>query len=417
MKDAAGRVLYVGKAGNLRRRVASYFSRAHDARIEKLVSEINRIEHRETETVIEALVLEAALIKELRPPYNIKEKDDKSFLFVEITGEEWPRVILVRGKDRDQKREHPHTTSADRRIDMGACFGPFTSASSIREALKILRRIFPYNTLTPTQIKKYKRPCLDYELGLCPGACAGRANKKEYSKTLRHLKLFFTGGKKKIIASLKKEMSAASRAQEYERAEKLKRQIFALEHIQDAAIIGSDETYGGGTSVYRNTRRIEGYDISNISGTSAVGSMVVFTDGVPDKSQYRKFKIKTVCGANDVAMLREVLTRRLQHSVKHSVFDRRSLGGSTSKWPLPQLILIDGGLPQVNAARAVLAEFKLNIPLVGLAKGPDRKKNALVGDAVPKWTNLPTLIRLRDEAHRFAITYHRRLRGKLPWLL
>ncbi|MBI5742602.1 MAG: GIY-YIG nuclease family protein, partial [Candidatus Niyogibacteria bacterium] len=255
MKGARGRILYVGKAGNLRRRVASYFSRAHDARIEKLVGEINRIEHRETETVIEALVLEAALIKALRPPYNIKEKDDKSFLFVEITDEEWPRVILVRGKDRDLARTH---------------FGPFTSASSIREALKILRRIFPYNTHSSTQIKKFKRACLDYELGLCPGACGGVANKKEYATTLHHLKLFFTGGKKKIIASLKKEMTATSRAQEYERAEKLKRQIFALTHIQDAALIGSDEVENCKLDIENSAKRLEGYDISNISGTNAV---------------------------------------------------------------------------------------------------------------------------------------------------
>jgi excinuclease ABC subunit C len=387
MKDARGRILYVGKAGNLRRRVASYFSRAHDTRIEKLVSEINKIEHRETETVIEALVLEAALIKELRPPYNIKEKDDKSFLFVEITDEEWLRVTLVRGKDRDPKRTH---------------FGPFTSASSIREALKILRRIFPYNTHTPSQIKKYKRPCLDYELGLCPGACFGVTYSREYAVNIKNLIRFFRGEKKKIIATLKKEMVVASKREEYERAAKLKRQIFALEHIRDAALIG-EENENWTLDIENSAKRIEGYDISNISGTNAVGSMVVFTDGVPDKSQYRKFKIRTVRGANDVAMLREVLTRRLRHS----------LGSSASKWALPDLILVDGGAPQVNAARAVLAEFKLNIPLVGLAKGPDRKNNELVGVAVPKWTNLATLIRLRDEAHRFAVAYHRRLRDRL----
>ncbi|MBI5742239.1 MAG: excinuclease ABC subunit UvrC, partial [Candidatus Niyogibacteria bacterium] len=159
--------------------------------------------------------------------------------------------------------------------------------------------------------------------------------------------------------------------------------------------------------IENSAKRLEGYDISNISGTNAVGSMVVFTDGAPDKSQYRKFKIRTVKDANDVAMLREVLTRRFGGSTS-------KLGNWISKWPLPQLILIDGGLPQVNATRQMLTEFKLNIPTLGLAKGPDRKNNTLVGDKIPAWTNFTTLIRLRDEAHRFAVSYHRKLRSRLP---
>lgn len=395
MKGAHGRVLYVGKAGNLRRRVSSYFERPHDVRIETLVAKIKKIEHRKTDTALEALILEARLIKSLMPPFNVREKDDKSFLYFLITKERFPRVLLVRGKDATG----------------GKTFGPFTSASNARDALRILRKIFPWNTHEPERVGMFKRPCFDCEIGLCPGTCVGAVSGKEYHKTIERLTLFFEGKKKVVLRSLERDMAAASKALEFEKAEKFRRQIFALRHIRDTALISDspvlaegdgvrgagNATDGGGSggTGAKSAYRIEGYDISNISGTSAVGSMVVFEDGEPNKDEYRKFRIRTVFKPNDVGMLTEVLTRRFK---RHD-------------WPMPNLILIDGGVAQASAARRVLLRARLRIPIVGIVKGPERKRNDIIG-AIPKGVQKVTLIRVRDEAHRFAIAYHKALRRR-----
>ena len=281
MKDAEGRILYVGKAGNLRRRVSSYFERPHDVRIQTLVARIATIDHHDTETAIEALILEAELIKKLAPPFNVREKDDKSFLYIEIMKEKFPRVLLVRGRDIAGKK--------------GKRFGPFTSASSAREALKILRKIFTWSTHDPERIGTFKRPCFDYEIGLCPGTCIGAITRKDYLKNIGHLKLFLEGKKARVVKNLEKEMAAAGKKLEFEKAAKLRGQIFALKHIEDTAFISDSEIVmpkAGDLPV--RPFRIEGYDISNISGTLAVGSMVVFENGRPDRNEYRKFKIRTI---------------------------------------------------------------------------------------------------------------------------
>lgn len=379
MKDGAGRILYVGKAGNLRRRVSSYFERPHDTRIQALVARIKKIEHRKTDTALEALILEAELIKKLTPPFNIREKDDKSFLYIEITKEPFPRVMLVRGKDAERGRR----------------FGPFTSASNVREALRILRKIFPWSTHEPERLGALPRPCFDYEIGLCPGTCTGAVSRAEYAKTIKRLQLFLEGKKQRVLRALEKDMAAAGRKLEFEKAQKLRGQIFALRHIRDTALISDSEIVAAPESA---VRRIEGYDISNLSGTSAVGSMVVFEGDEPNKDEYRKFRIKTVFKPNDVGMLTEVLTRRFKR-----VADGR--------WPLPDLVLIDGGLAQANAAHRVLLRAGLRIPVVGIAKGPERKRNDIIG-AIPKGVKKATLVRVRDEAHRFAVSYHKALRER-----
>lgn len=379
MKDANGRILYIGKAGNLKRRVSSYFLRPHDTRIQKMVSEIRAIDYKETDTALEALILESALIKEHQPPFNVKEKDDKSFLYVEITKEKFPRVLLVRGKDLAGR----------------IYFGPFTSASSIREALRIIRKIFPWSIHTADKIGTFKRPCFDHEVGLCPGTCIGAISRKDYLKNIRNIKLFFAGKKRQIMRELEREMKFVAKNLEFEKADELKRQIFAIQHIRDVALISDSEIAGLSATNYKlqASYRIEGYDISNISGTSAVGSMVVFENGKPAKGEYRKFKIQTIHESNDVGMMKEVLRRRFGNP-----------------WTLPDLILVDGGKGQVNVAREVLSEFGLRIPVVGIAKGPERKKNEFVG-VVPRGIEEKTLIRVRDEAHRFAIAYHKRVRS------
>ncbi len=388
MKDSAGKILYVGKAGNLRRRVSSYFERPHDVRIQTLVSRIVTIDHRDTDTAIEALILEAELIRKNLPPFNVKEKDDKSFLYIEITKEKFPRALLVRGKDIAG--------------ESGKKFGPFTSASNAREALRVLRKIFPWSTHDPGKIGTFKRPCFDYEIGLCPGTCVGAISRTDYLKNIARLKLFLAGKKARVVQSLERDMAAAGKKLAFEKAVKLRRQVFALKHIEDTAFISDSEIVmpkTGGLPV--RPFRIEGYDISNISGTSAVGSMVVFEDGKPNKNEYRKFKIKSVSGPNDVGMLTEMLERRFRHSSPE--------GRTGDRWPLPDLVLIDGGVPQANAAYRVVCAARLKIPVVGLAKGPERKRNDIIG-AVPKNVSLTTLIQVRDEAHRFAISYHKALR-------
>jgi excinuclease ABC subunit C len=385
MKDRDGKVLYVGKAGNLRRRVSSYFERPHDVRIETLVSKIAHIDHRKTDTALEALILEAELIRKLTPPFNVKEKDDKSFLYVGITREKFPRVLLVRGSDGFS----------------GTQYGPFTSASSAREAMKILRKIFPWSTHDPDRIGKFERPCFDYEIGLCPGTCIGAITREDYLKNIDRLKLFFEGKKKQVIRAIEKDMAVTARALDFERAAKLRHQLFALKHIRDTALISDSSSAivmptASDNPMPSASYRIEGYDISNISGTSAVGSMVVFENGEPNKNEYRKFKIRTIFKPNDVGMLTEVLERRVKND-----------------WRLPSLILIDGGIAQANAAKKVLMHAGLRIPILGIAKGAERKRNDILG-AIPRGSGVTKeiLIKVRNEAHRFAIGYHKALRAR-----
>lgn len=381
MKNAAGEIIYIGKAGNIQRRVSSYFLRPNNNRIEMLVAEIAAIEHHETDSALEALILEARLIKEYEPKYNIKDKDDKSFLFVEITRDAFPRVLLVRGAAREK----------------GIRFGPFVSASSIRTALKIMRRIFPWNDHPLSQLRKshfhnfHNKGCFNYQIGLCPGVCVGAITKKDYIKNIANLKLFLRGQKKKIIRALEKEMLACSAVEEFEKAEMVKRKIFALQHIQDTALIAENDIV---TLKKEKQYRIEGYDISNISGTSAVGAMVVFINNKPEKSEYRLFNIKTVFKPNDTSMMKEVLDRRLKNA-----------------WPLPHLILVDGGAGQITAARRALDQAGAHIPIAGLAKGKNRKGNRFIG-IVPDFADKKTLIAVRDEAHRFSRSRHIALRKK-----
>ncbi len=382
MKDKNNKIIYVGKAVNLKKRVRSYFLGAHNERIEKLISEIYDIKHIATNNALEALILESNLIKKYKPKYNIKEKDDKSFLYVLITDEIYPRVILIRGKELNKYK--------------GKIYGPFTSASSIKQALRIIRKIFPYN-LHPEDKIPMSRPCFDCQIGLCPGICVKKITPKEYKKTIKNISLMFSGKTSKIIKNLKKEMKDSALHLEFEKAEKIKKQIFALEHIRDTGLINNSD-FAEENNIKNSKKRIEGYDISNISGDWAVGSMVVFSGGEPHKSEYKRFKIKTINQINDLAMLREVLLRRFSHK----------------DWQLPDLIVVDGGENQVNIAKEVLSDFNLRIPVIGIAKGPKRKRNDFYGDiAVVMSIGKDLLVSVRDEAHRFAVKYHRILRSKI----
>ncbi|MFA5185642.1 MAG: excinuclease ABC subunit UvrC [Patescibacteria group bacterium] len=399
MKDAAGEVIYVGKATSLKRRVTSYFQgdRTDDRgeRIAQMVSEIRAIDYITKPTVIEALILEANLIKYYFPPYNVKDKDNKSFLYLVITKEDFPKPLLVRGTEIGDDASKKYK----------AVFGPYTSPRSLRAALDLIRRAIPWSTCESPKAdaKREPRACFYYHLHQCPGVCIGVVSKKDYGKIIRDLIKFFEGKKDNLLKQYKKEMATASKAKRFEDAVELRDKIYFLEHIQDVAILKREDNdvdkIREGEAPVNLYGRIEGYDISNISGTSSVASMVVFEDGAPAKAEYRKFRIKTVVGSNDVASMRETLMRRFRNP-----------------WRKPDLLLIDGGAPQVNAAIQVVRHFGLGIPVVGLAKGPDRKKDELVCDN----NNLEIckicerhkdlLVKVRDEAHRFAITYHRKLR-------
>jgi excinuclease ABC subunit C len=416
--DVDGNLMYVGKATSLRRRVTSYFRAAGDgrgARIAELVSKIARIAYVETPTVIEALVLEANQIKAHKPPYNVLSRDDKSFQYLAVTNEPFPRPLVVRQLDLEREGVNPfdaRLSEAARRKYL-AVFGPYTSGLSLKRALALVRPSIPWSACVPGQ----KRPCFDRQLGKCPGVCVGAVSRGDYRKTVRDLLLFFQGRKPLIVRSLKREMARAADRLEFERAAALRGRVFALEHIRDVSLITKEDAElpfsRERADDYLNLNgRIEAYDISNISGTSSVGSMVVFEDGKPAKDQYRKFRIKTVRGANDFASMEEVLRRRLNRTA----------------WPLPVLMVIDGGEGQVAVARRVLEEVfshplqptphSLLPKLVGIAKGFDRKQDRLVydrsdaelGRAVARGKEI--FQRARDEAHRFAVSYHRTLRSK-----
>ncbi|HTM68670.1 MAG TPA: excinuclease ABC subunit UvrC [Candidatus Binatia bacterium] len=392
MRDAAGKLLYIGKATSLRTRVGSYFVRPADARIAKMVTEIGRIDYEETPTAVEALMLEAKLIKKHQPPYNVMEKDDKSFVHLAFTREAFPQPVLIRGYElaRTPKKRFMKV------------FGPFGSAASVRAALDTLRRSFPWTTCKPGR----PRPCFYRHLRLCPGVCTGEITSAEYKKIIRSLFRFFEGGRATVVREMKLDMKKASKAERFEEAAALRDRLYALEHVRDIAVIKRDDA--GLEEFIDIFGRIEGYDISNISGQQAVGSMVVFEDGEPRKSEYRIFGIKSVEGPNDVAMMTETLRRRFA----------RAQAGAEHQWRMPGLVLVDGGVGQMNAAKKVFAEFGIKVPLIGIAKGFDRKQDELVYDkgdyelARLVHAFKPLLQRLRDEAHRFAVSWHRRKRAK-----
>ncbi|HEU0051320.1 MAG TPA: GIY-YIG nuclease family protein [Patescibacteria group bacterium] len=394
MKNAEGKILYVGKAVNLKRRVAQYWERPHGAHIEEMVPFIREVDYIQKPTAIEALILEANLIKLYEPKYNIIQKDNSSFLYLVITKEDFPKPLLMRG----------HELPDDAAKKFKAVFGPYTSGPALRAALELVRNVFPWSTCEPGQ----KRPCFYVHLKQCPGVCVNAIEKKSYQKIIRDLMSFFRGQKEKIINQYKREMKQAAKELRFEEAANLRRKIFFLEHIQDVAIIKRDDEerrehipLSAEVPAVNLFGRIEGYDISHISGTSSVASMVVFENGAPAKAEYRKFRIKTIVGSDDVGSLREVVERRMHCS-----------------WRKPDLLLIDGGLGQVRAVESVLTKLNLRIPVIGIAKGPERKRNDLI--CSPEHQELCALCarfqnlleRVRDEAHRFAISYHRTLRRK-----
>ncbi|MFQ5812226.1 MAG: excinuclease ABC subunit UvrC [Anaerolineae bacterium] len=545
MKDERGQVIYVGKSVNLKNRVRSYFqaSASHSLKLHRLIYRIADFDFIVTDSEIEALILECNLIKEHRPRYNIRLKDDKRYPYIKITWQEdYPRVIVTRRMERDGARY----------------FGPLTAVWAVRQTLDMLRRLFPYLTCKRQITGQDTRACLYYHIGRCAGPCIGAISKEEYRALIKRICLFLEGKAEEIVADLQTQMTSAAEALDFERAAALRDQIEAVERVtkqqkivlavgkdqdvialaredgdacvqvffirqgkligreyfvldgtaeeDEAQIVASfvkqfyDEAAYVPTKIILPTNveeariieawlrskrgrkvrlhvpkrgrerelvqmaaenaaetlaslraqwlldegrsvealaqlqehlgleeaptRIEGYDISNIQGTAATGSMVVFVKGVPRKSDYRRFRIRTVEGADDYAMMQEVLGRRFKRALEGRVEGSSKLKAQSSKFKeadvwtiLPDLIIIDGGKGQLNAALEVLEEYGLKdeVPAAGLTK--KREEIFLPGRSellvLPRDSQgLYLLQRIRDEAHRFAISYHRKLRAK-----
>lgn len=438
--DQTGKLLYVGKATSLKKRVGSYFvGNDKHPRTAELVSKIAEIKYQQVPTVIEALVLEANQIRTHKPPYNILGRDDKSFIYLCLTNEDFPKPVLMRGLDLERIGIHPFSKnlSLKAKRQFLAVYGPYLSSRQLKMALDLVRRTIPWSTCTPptpsysssskqgeVTARTTARPCFDAQIGKCPGVCAGTIDKATYRRNIKKLMLFFEGKKDTLLRQLKREMATAARNKHYEAAATLRDRVFALEHVQDIGLLMKDEfTYDmpepapGHINAFG---RIEAYDIAHISGTSNVAAMVVFEGGKPNKSQYRKFRIKSFEGANDVGAMEEVLRRRLARLPASDVANptTHNLQPKTDSWPLPDLLVIDGGEGQVNRVEQVLREFKLDIPIVGIAKGFDRKQDRLVYDkSNPELRRVTSAFKevmqkARDEAHRFAGAYHRTLRSK-----
>jgi len=400
-KDSIGEVLYIGKAIDLRKRLSYYTKFKEDlyaktANFLELADKLNWIE---VKSELEALLLEMNLIRTLKPKYNVLNKDDKRPLFVHFSNDMFPRVKTAR-------LEIPGT---------GEFIGPFPSSQKLKMVMKRLRRIFPYCSCNANR----KTPCMYADLGLCnpsPPTIKTPEEAKIYKKNITRLKMFLRGKIQTVVRQLEREMQEYSKELKFEEAQKTKNQIAAIEmllssehriadYLKDDIIYNhlrqsqnkSLATFLGIASV----SRIEGYDIANTQGTNATASMVVFEEGLPNTSEYRKFKITRIKEANDPLMIYHTLRRRLTHE----------------EWHEPDVILIDGGKSQVKAALKAISEFGKTIKTIGLAK---RFEQLVVPeDGNFRVVTLPldsphlTLLRaVRDEAHRFSTTYHKKLREK-----
>lgn len=422
--DEDGKILYIGKAKNLQNRIKSYFLKevGRGPAIDLMIQLAEDIKWMTTESEIEAILLEAELINKLKPKYNVRLRDDKSFLVIKITKkitkskysssdseksgnrvlgkasnnniDNWqgfPCVELVRFKDVD---------FSDKSADY---FGPYPSGLLLKKSINYLRKIFPFRDCSKTKYNTYRkkgRPCIYGDIRVCTAPCVNWVNEKEYQKNISYFKDFLRGKKGSIIKKLNSQMQDLSKAKRFEEAGLVRNKLNALDHMKDVAVGLRDDAFNGENILFP---RIECYDISNIGESYVVGSMVVFSNGKPDKDEYRRFKIKNLDAAeSDLSRLNEMLDRRFKND-----------------WPLPNLIVIDGGENQLRVAIDILKKNNLNIPAVSISKGKRRDKNEFhfSDEATAKYISKNmslqnVLIQARDEAHRFAINYYRSLHKK-----
>jgi excinuclease ABC subunit C len=389
-------IIYIGKATSLRDRTKSYFSKdlivTRGPLILDMTVQTDNIDFEVTDSVLEALILEANLIKKYQPKYNTKEKDNKSFNYVCITKEKLPKILVIRERSLNKDKYQ-------------SIFGPFPNGLQLRDAMKIIRRIFPF---IDDQSSKKNNFEFYNQLGLVPSrevqpqagprGCTSMAS-LQYKNNIKNLKLFFQGKKKSVVLNLKKEMMSFAKKKEFEKANEIKKRIFALEHINDVALIKEIEVqplagFGGCTSMSRPFR-IEAYDIAHMSGKNMVGVMTVVENNEVAKQEYKKFIIRTQTGANDTGALEEVLSRRFRHT----------------EWGLPSLVVVDGSTAQINVAKRVLDRYKFNIPIAAVVKDDKHKAKAIMGDVSIIKKYKKSILLSNSEAHRFSIAYHKQKRN------
>ncbi|MBI2063079.1 MAG: GIY-YIG nuclease family protein [Candidatus Yanofskybacteria bacterium] len=416
--------LYIGKAVNLKNRISSYFNKQpKDPRISKMLEMAEKATFKKTDSEIEALILESQLIKKYKPPFNVMLRDDKQYFYVGFTKEKFPKIFLSHQIQN---------------------IGPFTDGNALKVAMRLLRRLFPYCTCG----QAHNNFCLNYHIGNCIGFCCLKSQNPEskkqnlelYNKNIKAIKEILTGKRDVLIKKLKKEMLGLGKKHDFEKAIEFRNKIQKLEKVFENAQVLLNSKYTilntkkgwklnnpfaelqNVLNLPHQPKRIEGYDVSNIQGKFATGAMVVFINGHPDKSQYRKFKVGSESVPNDIAMLKEILTRRFNHS----------------KWPYPDLIIVDGGKAQLNIAAKIiyghrktidLAMTQNQIPIIALTKNVKHrgdhiyttnpiklsannygtsKKTAMPLEKLPKSVkNL--ILQIDSEAHRFAVSYYRKL--------
>ena len=390
------KILYIGKATSLRDRARSYFSsdlvKGRGERIIAMVAAATSVAHQTTHSILEALILEANLIKKHQPTYNVDEKDNKSFNYIVVTKEDFPRVLVVRGREL--------FALSTKNYQLKTIFGPFPHGTQLQEAMKIIRRIFPFRDAkcVPCEEQHAARqglaackPCFNRQIGLCPGVCTGEMSKSEYAERVKHICQFLSGNFKGLKRELAREMKAAARAEKFEEATQLRRQIHALEHIRDVSLIKDEHRVASGGGI-----RVEAYDVAHTSGVETVAVMTVVWGGETVKAAYRKFKIRTATN-DDIASLKEALSRRLNHP----------------EWPLPRVFVVDGGRGQMRAAQSVLKQAGVEVPIVGVVKNEFHKPERLIGDKRVIEAYERDILLANNEAHRFALQWHRKRRGKI----
>lgn len=399
-----GKNLYIGKAVNLKNRVQNYL-KTNDPRLQKMLEEAKKLDYIETDSDIEALILESQLIKKHQPVFNITLRDDKQYCYVVFNQQKFTKIFLTH---QPQNKLRPSLVSEH--------IGPFTDAGALKTTLKLLRRIFPYCTCK----QSHNNYCLNYHIGKCLGFCCLKkpvvSSKgyvvRNYKKNIRAIKDILSGKRVSLVKNFEKEMGKLAQKERFEEAMELQYKIGKLKRVfQNAQIINKNRVM-----IYHNPprilsslqnvlklsvlpHRIECYDVANIQGRHSVGAMAVFSNGRPDKNEYRKFKIYTKNTPNDTAMLKEILTRRFNHP----------------EWPKPNLILVDGGKAQLNIAKKISKK----IPIIALTKNKKHVGEKVITDTVKTihLSKLPTevknlLLQIDSEAHRFAISYYRNLHRK-----
>lgn len=437
-------ILYIGKATSLKERVRSYFNddliHTRGRLLVDMVAQAETLTWSTTDSVLEAFILETELIKKHLPKYNTKEKDNKSFNYVVFTKEDFPRVLVVRGRNLVLSGQSPDKQKELLGYEYTHVFGPYPFGAELREALRLIRKIFPFRDKCDVCVEPTKRaivsdgstlsakpktckPCFNRTIGLCPGVCTGEITKTAYTKRIEQLALFFKGEKLKVVERLEKDMKQAAKELRFEDAHEIKKTLYALSHIHDISLIKKESEFGSHVtgSNSDHTTRIEAYDIAHMSGKDMVGVMVVMEDGEFSKKEYKKFNIKNIESSNDTGALKQVLERRFSHT----------------EWVLPTHIVLDGGVAQMNTAEKVLesllssnlydSEMKnklKNIHLVAVTKDETHKAKQILVSKIfcvlsgNKSTSKNEsvvddgdYISINQECHRFAIQTHRKKRS------